>query len=488
MLKHLKKSAASTCLATLLFCVGCVTQQQVARDFQANRQRSFRALMSTRDDPNRVGGPELRKGPLSTKEAISLAMSHNKSLQAARLRLTEAEGRLLEAASTALPTVGLSAAALAHDDQAIVNPDETYQWQILARQPLYLGGVTSAAIDAAAVFAYMSQQEVRQATQAVQLSVRSHYLAALLAHNLEQVAQKAKLDAQENLRLVEVSHRQGAALKFEVLRAKVRLSAIEAQLIERQNQRLLAVASLLKEMGISQLSDIQLTDELTYEPLMFADNRFLFEAVTQRPELLTAESLVRLARDNVTAEQAGNRPKVYLQGTYQQDYPGYNASLGSGNHWERSMNAGVVVEWPIFNGLATAGLVTQAKAQLKQQQRLLEEQEQSVQLDVKQAWLTLESSRQFVQSQQGNVSNAEEALRLTQVDYREGTGTSLDVISAELSLATARSNYIRAVYDHQLALLRLHWSVGTIGEKPLAAESQESQPLVDEPSGPTTVD
>ena len=458
---------------------GCISEEEIEREFQANRQRSYEILARVDDDPNNAALLATAGGELSMSRGMELALAHNKDVQTTRLRLMEAEGQVLEARSTALPEVTLSGSAMKNDSDVMGTEAETYDWQVLARQPLYLGGLSRAAIDAAAVFAYMTGQELRQTLQRVELEVRRVYLAALLARSLEEVTQKAKEDAKENLRLVRAKYRQGDALKFEVLRSEVRLRAIEAELIQRHNEYTVRVAELLNVIGVSQLSAVELTDRLEYEPAAVAEGDCLWWAMKYRPDLLIGESMIRLARDNVISERSSNRPKLYLQGTYREDKPGFGSSFtGQGGGWDKTMSGGLTLEWTAFDGLKTDGRVIQAKAELRKQEVALKKQEQQVQLEVTQALLDLQSSDEFVQSQMGNVSNAGEALRLAQVNFREGAGTSLDVISAELALATARSDYISAMHDYELAQLNLSAAVGTIGEQELPGlEGEGVEPM-----------
>ena len=77
------------------------------------------------------------------------------------------------------------------------------------------------------------------------------------------------------------------------------------------------------------------------------------------------------------------------------------------------------------------------------------------------------------------VDNGAEALRLSQVSFREGAGTSLDVISAELALSEARSDFVTAVYAYQLSQLGLHAAIGTIGEEPLPILPQDANDLAE---------
>jgi len=483
----------------LMLVSGCFDQEKVARKFENNRQRRYEQLRQAEktEAAKTDQADEVISGPLTVEDAVELALRYNKDVQATKLRLIEAKGQVVEAVATALPTASFTGSALRNDNTGLIAQKETYELGVLLRQPLYLGGVVGAAIDAAKTFSYQTQQELRQAIQAVQFRVRQQYYSALLAAELMKVSQQARRDAQKLLEDTQAKLRYGTAARFDVLRARVRLSAIEAELIQRQNEYQLALTQLLNELGVSQTSKIEPNIPLSFEPIQVSPEESLRTAMMERPDLLIGESLIQLARDNIINEEAGNRPKVYLQGQYQRSYPGFAANFSSlaggggeeeepdsgsvsggsfgGKTWERTMNGGIVVEWPFFDGLLTTGRVIKAKALLQQQQVALREAEQKAQLEVTQALLNLESNEKFVRSQSGNVSNAEEALRLAEVAYREGTATSLDVISAELALSQARSDYYQAVYNYQVTILNLNAALGTIGEKPVPQLEQQEQ-------------
>lgn len=486
-------------LAIGLFLAGCPSQQRLDREFRARRQAAYHRLIQT--DPNQIAA-DLRvvSGGLTLADCLELALRHNKDVQIAKVKLLEAKGQMQEAVATALPQAGFTGSALRNDNTGFNLQKETYELQLLARQPLYLGGLTGAAVDAASVYTYMTQQELRQTLHQVELSVRQMVLNALLARELIEVARQAQRDAARHLQDTQARLTFGTGTRFEVLRAQVRVQTLQAEWIQRRNDYRLAITQLLNEMGVSQLSQMELEGELEFTPVTAAASESLREAMQQRPELLIGEALIRLARDQVKSERSSNLPKVYLQGLYMLSYPGFSsnfsfgggqapadpdegqdeeanpfASLATGGkQWERTMNGGIVVEWPFFDGFRTDGRVVQAKAQVHRQLITLRQLEEQVQMEVTQTILNLQSSAEFVQSQQGNVENAEESLRLAQIRFREGAGTSLDVISAETALQQARSDLARAVRDHQTAALALEYATGRLGEDSYQAVKAEA--------------
>ncbi|MBN1764631.1 MAG: TolC family protein [Sedimentisphaerales bacterium] len=469
---------------------GCdyYTRDRVARDIQESRLKRTQRMLTIDFDPNASEMEELEilGGTVNLDDCIELALIHNKDVQNAKVRLLESQGQMTEAVSTAMPSVVISGSAMSNDNTGFDTRSETYMLQLLARQPLYLGGLTGAALDAAVVFGYQTRQELRQTIQAVQLQVRQNYIAALLAQELVNVSLQSRINAQKLVEESQKKLRYGSATRFEVLQAEVRLNSIEANLIRAQNEASLAKTRLLDALGVSQLSRVELSGKLEYEPVQIAEAKCFPIAMQRRPDLLIGEAMIRLALDNIKQAQATNRPKLYLQTTYARSKPSISENfasfantgsgeedasssidLGGGDSWDRTWSTGLVLEWPIFDGFATDGMVVKAKAFLQKQKIALQKLEQQSQLEITQTLLYLENSEKFVKVQISNVQNAEEALRLAQVGYREGTVTSLDVISSDLALAQARSDYHNAVYTYQLAQLNLNAALGTIGEEPL---------------------
>jgi outer membrane protein TolC len=487
----------------VLFWSGCSSQEQIAREFQRNRQGSYQEILREKttsvaaadsDTDDTTDGQMRIVGPLSIERAVALAIVHNRDIQAAKLRLIEAKARMTEATSTALPHASFGGQALWRDDTGFdpasifgaadepadggaepantgssqdTDIKETYNLQLLLRQPLYLGGLIGTALDAATVFAYQTQQQLRLTVQQLQERIRREYLAVLLEAQLKKTATQARLNASELLQDTKKKLQLGVGRRLDVLRAEVQLSAMDAELVRRKNGHQLALTQLLNTLGVSQSSEVILTDQLEYQPIKVAADCCLAQAVTGHPSLLIGEANVRLAHDNVRSQQAGDRPKVYLQGSYGRNYPGAIASFSGDKRWERAMDGGIVVEWPIFDGFATRGRTLQAKSQLDQQRVALKKLQEEIHLQVTQGILNLQANEEFLKTQHGNVNNAEEALRLAQIEYRQGTATSLDVISSELALVSAHADYYRAVHAYQMSLLDISAAVGIIGEEPI---------------------
>src|SRR5439155_1472402 len=75
-----------------------------------------------------------------------------------------------------------------------------------------------------------------------------------------------------------------------------------------------------------------------------------------------------------------------------------------------------------------------------------------VELEVQQAYSNLQQDRELIQSQEKNVEQAEEALRLAKARLDAGAGTQLDVLNAQVQLLTAQSTRLQALFGYHSAL------------------------------------
>ncbi len=85
----------------------------------------------------------------------------------------------------------------------------------------------------------------------------------------------------------------------------------------------------------------------------------------------------------------------------------------------------------------------------------------AVELEVRQAVLMLTEAKESLFSQEKNIEQAKESLRIAQLNLSEGMATTLDVISAEAAYSQAQTNYAQALFDYSVALSQLEKAVGS---------------------------
>jgi outer membrane protein TolC len=123
------------------------------------------------------------------------------------------------------------------------------------------------------------------------------------------------------------------------------------------------------------------------------------------------------------------------------------------------MLAGVTIN--LSSGGATSAKIAVNKSELLSLKITRDKIIDAVRLDVKNAYLDLQSSSQRIDVMKTSVAQAEENLRLQRLRYQEGVGTAIEVLDAVTLLSTAQTNWWRAKYDFERAEAGLLYSMGS---------------------------
>ena len=120
-----------------------------------------------------------------------------------------------------------------------------------------------------------------------------------------------------------------------------------------------------------------------------------------------------------------------------------------------------------------AGLDGRGKARALHEKAQVETDDTTrrIELEVRTAYSNLSEARQVMESQKTVQKQAKEALRLAQARSEAGTGTQLDVLSAQTALTEARTTQIQAQRDYAAARARLERAIGAC-----VPESESAKP------------
>ena len=226
---------------------GCLTRDALYDDLLETRDAAYDAWLRLRED----GDIPVPSENLSLDEAIRIALLYNKSLQARIQEREIARGQLVSAYQLALPRVD-AAASTAYGSRDADSASLSF------RQPLFRGGGATAGLRAAKLFAFWSDESVRDTVQAVIRQATVDYYAALLADNLCQVNRDAVVSAEAHLNDVRVKRVNGVASKYDELRAQVDVANFRAELIRQENNLVLAKTSLLRTRGTATDAPLRL--------------------------------------------------------------------------------------------------------------------------------------------------------------------------------------------------------------------------------------
>jgi len=104
--------------------------------------------------------------------------------------------------------------------------------------------------------------------------------------------------------------------------------------------------------------------------------------------------------------------------------------------------------------------IQQAKAAMRKAEQVLYQTQESIQLDVRTAYLNLLAAEQNIHTTKIAVDQAQEDYKIAQVRYSAGVGTNLDVMDAEDKLIKTQTTYITALYSYNTSKAQLDQAMG----------------------------
>ena len=83
-------------------------------------------------------------------------------------------------------------------------------------------------------------------------------------------------------------------------------------------------------------------------------------------------------------------------------------------------------------------------------------------MQVKQGQITLKNAYETLQEQKANMDLAQEILRVSKIKYKQGVGSNLEVVNAEISLKESQTNYFTTFYNALIAKVDLDKALGKL--------------------------
>ena len=337
-----------------------------------------------------------------------------------------------------------------------------YNVNLVGSQLLYSGGRTRAAVGLARHARDAARFTTEEAAADVELQVRTAYYRALLAQELESIAQAALAQAHSFLTQERLRRQSGFASDLDVMRAEVSLENIRPDLVDARNSLELSLLELKRLVNIPLGQPVQLTTALAVpEVLANAAAKLLPDVLASgRAAISASESEIAVAREGVNAALAAYRPSVSFQVSYgAQAFPTGPFNF-SGARWQPNGAAGIAVQLPIFSGFQRAADVTQARVQQRQAELRAAQLRESVQLQYEQALGERDRAQATITARQRTVEQAQRVYDLTELQYGSGQATQIEISDARLSLLQARTNLAQALADFYIASAEVTRAIG----------------------------
>ncbi|WP_375742181.1 TolC family protein [Corallococcus interemptor] len=402
---------------------------------------------------------------LTLDEALESARQQNLDLKIAQERFEQASLATRKAWSGYLPNISVGASITRNNVAAIIPAGPIAPVDITI-QPLIQQG---------------AQAEIRQAIIAPQLwaGIAASYKSVRLAELNTQTArrqvlfgvaqayygaaaQQEALRAQERLLELNQAREKDTQARFDagtvtrvaLLRAQLDRSRAEQDLVRAKN----ALAGLKLALGtlIQREPDFDLAPppEPTV-PAQASPDELVNQAIQDRSDVQAAEVGLKLSRINKTGVILSYLPTLGVTGAYRiANAAGFT---GQNETWAITFGA----SWTLFDGGLREANLSEASSRVREATVTQALAQARVKEEVRRSKLDLENALANRAKAEEALELARESNRLTDVSFKAGVATYLEVADANTALTNAEVGFVSERLQASLAALRLLNSLGS---------------------------
>jgi outer membrane protein len=424
--------------------------------------------------PSLFGAQEApAKVTVTLDEAIAMALRQNPFHMAAQEKVAQARAQVRQAASGFLPSLNAQGTNTLDEKLFVLEfpsfvPGEPpqrfsidftkdYQMALSFSLPLYTGGRLTAGYRQANYGVEASREAVRLSEQETVFQVKQAFYSYLLAREFAAVADESMGLAERFRDNVKNLYEVGMASKFELLIADVQVTNLKPAAIKAKNGIEVAALGLKTALGLPLDTPLEVQGELVSPPLDPVTEAVVEEAQAQRPELRQLDYQRMMAGEMLKMARGASLPSLAIGGIYNlwSDKLNFQKS-----YWQNYYTISLSLSIPIFNGFDTLARIGQSKAAIREIEWNRKGLAEMISFEVKQAVLNRNQARETLLSQEKNVEQAREAVRIAELNYSEGLATNLDVLTAQVGLRQASTNYSQALYDCVISDAQLEKAIG----------------------------
>lgn len=416
--------------------------------------------------PAPTAQPAVPAQTVTLAQAVQTTLAHNPQIVAAQQALEAAQQSVLLARAGYGPTVSVNANGALGTTNAsnsnafsapLSNVTTSGTATLAGNVTLFDNGRTRVLVESAQAGAASAQAALRQTEQDLALQAATQFFTVLSNEGVANAQQQVLAQAQAQLALVQAQVRAGVAPQADVIQAQAQVAQAQVAVLNAGAQILTAKANLASTMGIDTTAPIEVASPASPAPqVTVTSDQVIAAALQNRPEIAKANAAVQSAQAGLDTAYVNAGPQVFI---------GLGAGytpLSTDPALNNTSSYGVTgtISLPLFDSGRGRAEIAGAQATLRSAQASRDSTVVTVRQDAYQAYLTAVQAAANVTATQAAKTAADQALSVTQGQYRAGVGTIINVIVAQTTAAQADVNATTALYNYESALVTLQHAQG----------------------------
>jgi outer membrane protein len=406
---------------------------------------------------------------LTLEQAVARAETNQPLILQAQAAVEAARARVGQAQSTYFPSVSASGTyTLLEPDQTIPGfgslvPVNNWDFNVGLRQVIFQFGRRGVQVKLAENGVSAARIGVDQIRIGLAFQAAQGFSTVLFLQEQVTALNEQLQNLQEHLRATQVKEQTGSATRYDVLSTGVRISVLQSQIIEAENQYQKQSIAFKQLLGMDESAPFSLSGgfaPLTNDPP--DEQTQIAAAMAQRPEIRQAVETENAAELNRNLATTGALPTISA-----------HAAMGFKNGIRTASNidinalvfdwiAGVQVNVPLFQGFLAVHALEEADKKVLAARENTAAVKRSVTTQVLQALQDADASRRQVQIAQSQLDQAKEMREVVRLQYDLGMLTNLEYLDAQSALEKAQLGSLQARYRAVLSELAVKQAVGAV--------------------------
>ena len=416
---------------------------------------------------------------LTLGDAVRLAARQNAAVEGALARVDAAKARVTERRADLLPNVSATVAErgattnsatfpidfpstpgqppLFDPKGTILGPVNAFDARARVSQSLY-DPAARTRVQTARTGVAAANADVASLADQASATAANAYLSVLRADAVYSARLADSTLAAELLGIAQDQLKAGTGIILDVTRARSQLTGARTQLIVARNERDRTRVDLARSLGLP-LVRLELADALSSLPSPAnGTGATLDSSIRNRKDVQALDLQVRAAREQANAIRAERLPTIGV-------FADEGLSQRNGRSYLPTYDWGIQLSLPIFDGYRREARVTEQVSAARDLEIRARDLRAQVEADVRSATLNLRSSAEAVSAARERQSLAEQEVAQARERFQAGVAGNADVITASITLNTARTQLVDALTSYQasrVALARAQGSIATI--------------------------
>jgi outer membrane protein, multidrug efflux system len=404
---------------------------------------------------------DVYQDPILT-QLIHTAIQQNYDVRIAAARVLEAQAQLGITRANQFPSASVGAGVFSQQSAQVSNLFPAYevnagQLNLSVIWNLDFWGKYRRQTEAARAQMLASEWGQRAVISSLVANVATAYFQVRALDSELEIAKSTLESRQQSLQLTQTLFRHGSASDLDVSQseqlvytASEAIPDLERQIQQEENQ----LSILLGENP----GPIPRGRALTEEPVPFPVPAGLpSELLERRPDVRQAEGIIVAANAQIGVAKAAFFPSISLTGMGGLESNQLNRFISAPSQtWYGALS----VTQPIFEGGALRSQLRLSRAQYQEAVLSYQQTVESALEQVSNALIATQKNREFREQQEMLTRAAQRTDQLSEVLYKNGGASYLQVLTSETNDFAAEINLVQAQLNERLALVQLYESLG----------------------------